>query len=347
MEGGKNRGQGLGGMGWRIDYLEIKKKPPLDLKSGIKKSFLWMKADVPNLATMRLLYRRKENRMKSKLVPVLILTWVLLLNACSPFTITNTSGGQPPTPVVASETLAAKAFQPIEVDSVEVEVGLGSPIPVQVIVSGNLPDSCAQVEASEIQQDGTKFTITLSTISSTAEGCIQDTLPFRISLPLNIVNLPEGPYEVNVNGVTASFDPRAVPAEQELDAVITLERTVCFGFCPVYTLTIHGDGRVEFDGQQNVEITGKQTSRLAPAQVKELLDLFEQANYFELEDEYTAPVTDLPTTITSLTLNGMYKKIVNFGGCLDGSPVPAPSALCELETRIDEVANTAQWIGTP
>ena len=136
-------------------------------------------------------------------------------------------------------------------------------------------------------------------------------------------------------------------AEQETDAVITLERTVCFGFCPVYMLTIYSDGRVEFNGQQNVKITGKQISQLTPEQVKELLDLFEKANYFELEDEYTAPVTDLPSTITSLTLGGQYKSIRNYGGCLDGSPVPAPSALCELETRIDEVANTTQWIGTP
>lgn len=147
--------------------------------------------------------------------------------------------------------------------------------------------------------------------------------------------------------LTVVSSPDNKSPEQELDAVITLERTVCFGFCPVYKLTVYGDGRVEYDGQQYVEVAGKQTSQLTPQQVKELLDLFEQADYFKLEDEYIAPVTDLPSTITSLTLNGKTKTIVNFGGCLEGSPLPAPPALCELETRIDEVVNTAQWIGTP
>jgi len=49
----------------------------------------------------------------------------------------------------------------VTVDNVEVEVGVGSPIPVHVIVSGNLPDVCSQVEYTEIKQDGSNFIISL------------------------------------------------------------------------------------------------------------------------------------------------------------------------------------------
>jgi hypothetical protein len=38
--------------------------------------------------------------------------------------------------------------------------------------------------------------------------CNPDTLPMRVEVLLNIAFAPEGPYEVNVNGVTASFDSR-------------------------------------------------------------------------------------------------------------------------------------------
>ena len=48
---------------------------------------------------------------------------------------------------------------------------------------------------------------------------------------------------------------------------ITLERQPCFGFCPVYTLTIHGDGQVEYDGLNHVEVTGPQTAAIDPAAV--------------------------------------------------------------------------------
>jgi hypothetical protein len=30
--------------------------------------------------------------------------------------------------------------------------------------------------------------------------------------------------------------------------LITLERQACFGFCPIYTLGVHGDGRVDYSG---------------------------------------------------------------------------------------------------
>lgn len=142
--------------------------------------------------------------MKIRNVWVLSLLTMLVLNACSPFMIASSSGEQP-TPVQSSNQ-ASTGYQKIDVDDVSVEVGVGSPIPVHVIVSGNLPDSCAQVELMQQKQEGTHFDITLSTIPSAADGCIQDTLPFRILIPLNIVNLPAGSYTVDVNGSPASFE---------------------------------------------------------------------------------------------------------------------------------------------
>ena len=128
--------------------------------------------------------------MNNKYLSFVLLIMIVLLNACSPLTVASSSGEQP-TPV-ESAGQAATGYQPIPVDDVNVEVGVGSPIPVQVIVSGNLPDSCAQVELMQQKQEGSHFSITLSTIPSAAEGCIQDTLPFRILIPLNIVNLARG-----------------------------------------------------------------------------------------------------------------------------------------------------------
>ena len=131
--------------------------------------------------------------------------------------------------------------------------------------------------------------------------------------------------------------------------VITLERTVCFGFCPAYKITVYGDGRVEYDGQQFVDITGKQTTTLTADQVKELIVAFEQTDYFNLKDEYIALVTDIPSTITSVTWNGQTKTIVDYGGCdFDyGDQAKPPQALCDFEQKIDMLTNSAQWVGKP
>ncbi len=101
----------------------------------------------------------------------------------------------------------------VQVDSVDVGIGQGSPLPVHAVVSLNLPDSCAQLGEIRIHRDGTTFFVRLVSYVIEGDNCQADSIPFRAEIPLNIENLPEGPYEVNVNGVTASFDPLAVPAE--------------------------------------------------------------------------------------------------------------------------------------
>jgi hypothetical protein len=130
-----------------------------------------------------------------------MLLFILLLNACSPFSIASSSGQQP-TPVV--EAAPQAGYQLVTVDQVEVDVGVGSPIPVHVRVSGSLPDICSQVEHTEIRQDGTNFIITVSA-TPLQEGCVQDTLPFRMRIPLNIIDLPAGSYTATVNGIVANF----------------------------------------------------------------------------------------------------------------------------------------------
>ncbi len=141
--------------------------------------------------------------MKSKFIFVFTLMLILLLNACSPFVITSSSGEQP-TPVV--ETIPAIGYQPVDVDQIQVEIGVGSPIPVQVMVSGSLPDICAQIALLQQKQVGANFEIMLSTVPSNDEECTQDSLPFRMMIPLNITNLPAGSYSVSVNGSSASFE---------------------------------------------------------------------------------------------------------------------------------------------
>jgi hypothetical protein len=163
----------------------------------------------------------KEYAMKIKFLIFLILALILVLNACSPFIVTSSSGEQP-TPEV--ETLPATGYQPAQVDQVQVDVGVGSPIPVHVTVTGNLPDTCAQIELVQQKQVGSSFEIRISTIPSTAEGCLQDTLPFRMVIPLNITNLPAGPYTVEVNGVGADFQLETGNTTSSQPAVDTVIR---------------------------------------------------------------------------------------------------------------------------
>lgn len=140
----------------------------------------------------------------------------------------------------------------------------------------------------------------------------------------------------------------AVPAAQPsdaLDAEITLERTACFGTCPVYSVRINGDGTVEYVGKQYVRVVGPAQSRIPRAALQQLLDLIQKAGYFEMDAEYRyligpngtrGTVTDLPTTITSVRIGTRTHRIVDYVG--------APDALHDIERHIDRAAGTAEWI---
>jgi Tol biopolymer transport system component len=119
-------------------------------------------------------------------------------------------GGQAPAPVAPE----SGELRPITVEDVRVEVGVGSPIPVDVVVSGTWPDLCAQIARIEQRLEGSKFEISLLAIPA-APGCPPDQLglPFRIAFPLNMVEMEVGAYSVVVNGVEAAFEWNAQPGE--------------------------------------------------------------------------------------------------------------------------------------
>jgi hypothetical protein len=116
-------------------------------------------------------------------------------------------------PAAAGQAAAPTGLSEVKVDHVEVQVGVGSPIPVTILMDGNFPDTCAQIANLHQQQEGNQFMLTLTTSSPGGEGCINDTLPFRAAIPLNIVGLKAGTYTVAVNGVSADFKMPIHPAE--------------------------------------------------------------------------------------------------------------------------------------
>jgi len=124
------------------------------------------------------------------------------------------------------------------------------------------------------------------------------------------------------------------------DIVMTLERTVCFGACPDYTLIIKGDGTVTYEGRQFVKIEGTRTTTISEEKIRQLLSEFQRIDYFSLNDSYEEfEATDMPSAITSLTINGKTKTVRHYHGDFS-----APEELTQLEDRIDEIVNSDQWI---
>lgn len=131
------------------------------------------------------------------------------------------------------------------------------------------------------------------------------------------------------------------------DTRITLERTQCYGACPVYSLSITGDGIVSYVGELYVNVKGAASKQVPLGDVQALVDQMVQADYFALsmpEDCPEGVYSDHPSVRTSLALGERRHAIDRYGGNLC-----APDVLSPLEDTIDTVAGSAAWIecGTP
>jgi len=128
------------------------------------------------------------------------------------------------------------------------------------------------------------------------------------------------------------------------DVVIKLERTACFGDCPVYSVSIDAKGNVTYEGRKFVRVPGRRTDRVPVSTVAALLGTADRIGFFDLRDFYRTVrnadgsetiVTDLPTTFVTITRAGRTKRVENYYG--------APEGLKELEQQIDESARTSRW----
>lgn len=69
-----------------------------------------------------------------------------------------------------------------------------------------------------------------------------------------------------------------------VDLEIQLERTQCFGKCPVFEISVTPDGVVRFVGKKFTAVIGERTKRLARAQMLDLQRVVDRVHFFELDN---------------------------------------------------------------
>jgi len=136
--------------------------------------------------------------------------------------------------------------------------------------------------------------------------------------------------------------PDTVPS----DFLVSFERGPCFGTCPVYFLTVAADGTVAYNGLNFVLTKGDQESALSTEQVAELYQAVLAADFFGLEDRYEVAATDLPSIITTVTMDGQAKTVYHYGlGC--GTDLDlAPPGLCQVEALLESIAESNGWVSS-
>ena len=134
----------------------------------------------------------------------------------------------------------------------------------------------------------------------------------------------------------------ATPEVRDWSSVrIKLTRTMCFGYCPAYSVEIAGDGSVEYHGEHFVAVEGVQRATISAQRVRDLISKFREAGFFWLYDSYETPITDNPTYIVTLSYDGRTKTVLDYVGRESGMP----AVVTDLENAVDETAGTLRWVG--
>ncbi len=120
---------------------------------------------------------------------------------------------------------------------------------------------------------------------------------------------------------------------------IGLERSPCFGECPVYTAVIHASGRVEYEGIMNVPRLGARVGRANLHYFRQLAWFITGTRFWDMESHYDfrdAVVSDAPGTCVLVATANRRKIVSNYADA-------GPPELWAIAGLIDLVLGSVEW----
>jgi ankyrin repeat protein len=186
-------------------------------------------------------------------------------------------------------------------------------------------------------------------------GGDKDTLKLWPQVQDEVLHWKFTPFESNGKNVTAEISeyialvpPERLPtrhvAPPEIrpnsKICITLGRTDCFlGMCPSYSVEFRTD-EIVFEGHRFVVAAGVHRDRSDPDAVRKLAKEFVAADFYSMNPSYWAGITDNPTYVLSINIDGRKQTVVDYVGAWVGMP----AVITRLEDEVDTFARTDRWI---
>ena len=145
----------------------------------------------------------------------------------------------------------------------------------------------------------------------------------------------------------------AVPATAAVDSVV-LERTVCFGTCPAYRLSLARDGVIHFQSKSLRDSSAAVTDRVSPSVLDSIVAHADRIRFAEYPDDIRRDqrlckdfATDHPSIIIGV-FGARAKQVVYYTGCYTGGGTQNRAAeldsLAELANRIDSLTRSSRWV---
>ena len=91
---------------------------------------------------------------------------------------------------------------------------------------------------------------------------------------------------------------------------LSFERTPCFGKCPAFRMNVQHGGSATYEGIQFAPRDGKYSGKVSKAILNEILSEAERIGFFDLQEKYDGPVTDIPSMIIDIRTKDKRHKVL-------------------------------------
>ena len=184
-----------------------------------------------------------------------------------------------------------------------------------------------------------KHVFLLLLVSSLWYSCARRPVAAPPSAPTT-TDISQPPVAVQMPVDTIQTPPP--PASDAPYRFLQLERTACYGKCPVYTVDFYSNGLVIYQGKRYTLRPGMHESRIGETEIEELLQRLSRSGYYDFADSYPAAelrFPDMPLTILRATDVRRQRKSVAI-------QYEAPEALDALLRHVDALIEslTFDWV---
>jgi len=135
--------------------------------------------------------------------------------------------------------------------------------------------------------------------------------------------------------ILGSFSACKSSKNQSIPSSIELERTGCYGTCPIYTFTLDSEGKGSFQGERFTEKLGSWKKEFSEVELRPLWELVDGLDWSQYNDEYPTNVSDLPATILRVQMKKKYKQIYIKG--------KHPEELDDISAVLIKLAESPGW----
>jgi hypothetical protein len=132
------------------------------------------------------------------------------------------------------------------------------------------------------------------------------------------------------------------------DRSISIERSSCYGPCPVYRFTMYSNGEYVWQGRAHVSVVGVVRGRMGARTFAKAMQLLVDSGYLNFNDSYQSRAeceviaTDNPTVVIVVSNTVRPKTITHYRGCRGFA---RQEVLTELEDNLDAVFETRKFTG--